>query len=274
MDAVSATPFTVGIPLIARAAAYDWAVVQHLFRLTLRSLSKQTDAHFRIVVAGHDRPDTDTEPACLDFIEADWPTEAVRSDNLDSGRKKALINAHVRSSGGGYLMFVDADDWVDTRTVATVRARLPPGPGGLIGGVVASGYAIDLRNRRALPIPHPDVFNGGFHELCGSSTVALVDPGAASAVRRDPHSVLHEHYRWEDACREHGVVSARLDLVGAYLVNTSANHSTSHGPFAEWRQRFDAEVAARGDAIDAALLARFGLDEGDVRDLAATLTPR
>ena len=268
------TPFTFGIPLIARAAARDWVLVQGLLDVTLQSLAAQTDRRFRIIVAGHDEPESGTAP--FDFVRADWPAESVRPDNLDSGRKKALIAAHA---GAGHLMFVDADDWVDTRLVATVRAKVVPGtldPAGapIIGGVVGRGYAIDLRNRRALTVPHAEAFAGGFHELCGSSTVALVDPEAATKVGRDPYAVLHEHYRWDDTCRAHGVASVRLDLAGGYVVNTGANHSTTHGPFAAWRRGFDAAGAGNGCALDEVLLARFGLDGDAIRGVAALLAAR
>ena len=269
---MSASPFTFGIPLIARAVAHDWALVQALLRLTLRSLAAQTDGRFHIVVAGHDRPELGADAAPFEFLHAGWPTEAVRADNGDGGRKKALIADHV-GLRGGYLMFVDADDWFDTRLVASVRSQVDPGPNGPIGGVIGDGYAVDLRNGRALPIPHPDAFAGGFHELCGSSTVAVIDPGAAEAIRREPYAVLHEHYRWEETCRAQGVASVRLDLVGGYVVNTGANHSTAHGPFAAWRRRFDAAVATSGCPVDDTFLARFGLDAASLRAAHASMMP-
>ena len=270
---MSATPFTFGIPLIARAAAQDWSVVQALLRLTLRSLAAQTDRRFCIIVAGHDRPNVGAGAPPFEFHQADWPAEAVRSDNGDAGRKKFLVAEHV-GGRGGYLMFVDADDWVDTRIVASVRAGVGAAADGPVGGVIRHGYAIDLRNRRALPIPSAGAFTGGFYELCGSSTVARIDPGAEATIRRDPYALLHEHYRWEDTCREHGVASAPLDVVGADVTNTPAHQSTSHGPVTSWRRDFDVAVATEGRDVDDAFLARFGLCGHDLRGVDALLNPR
>ena len=56
---MSGEPFTFGIPLIARAAAQDWPLVQALLGLTLRSLAGQGDRDFRVIVAGHERPTID-----------------------------------------------------------------------------------------------------------------------------------------------------------------------------------------------------------------------
>jgi hypothetical protein len=54
----SAEPFTFGIALIPRACARSWALVETLLDLTLRSVRAQSDQNLRVVVAGHDRPDS------------------------------------------------------------------------------------------------------------------------------------------------------------------------------------------------------------------------
>jgi len=72
-----AEPFTFGIPLIARTATRTWPLVKALLNLTLTSVRGQTDADFRIVIAGHDRPYTAPDDARTTFIAADWPAEAV-----------------------------------------------------------------------------------------------------------------------------------------------------------------------------------------------------
>ena len=94
-----AEPFIFGIPLIARAAARNWPLVQALLELTLTSVHRQTAQDFHIVIAGHDRPDLPLD----DARTTDWPAEAVSADNLDSGRKKHAINELVLARGGGRL---------------------------------------------------------------------------------------------------------------------------------------------------------------------------
>ena len=253
---MSAEPFTFGIPVIARAAAADWRRVEALLALTLRSIGGQGDQAFRVIVAGHDRPDVEAAVPS-EFLRADWSVEAVRADNLDRGRKVQAINEAVLATGGGLLMFVDADDWVDTNLVAAARATIRPGE---IGGVIEWGWAVDLRGRRALPIPHA-AFDQSFDRLCGSRVGARVDPQGRDALHRDPYAVLHEHYRFADLARERGAVCRPLDVSGAYVVNTAINHSEAHGPFAAWRRSFNDTVARIGVPADNRFLARFGLDE-------------
>src|SRR6266571_3107223 len=126
-------PFTFGIPLIARSAARNWPLVEALLELTLTSVRGQTDQDFQIVIAGHDRPHVPLDDTRTTFIAADWPAEAVRADNLDSGRKKCAINELVLERGGGLLMFLDGDDWVDVDLVETARTMIGPDH---IGGLI------------------------------------------------------------------------------------------------------------------------------------------
>lgn len=259
---MSADSFTFGIPLVARASARNWPLVQALLELTLTSVRAQTDQNFNIVIAGHDRPRATFGDSRITFIKADWPAEAVRSDNLDSGRKKHAINRLVLDRGGGLLMFLDADDWVDTNLVRTARAAI-----GLshVGGLIDTGFATDVQSLRAAPIPHPGIFDGGFHEVCGSSTIARLKPDHPDPLRRDPYSVLHEHYRWVEVVSEHSAELVRLPLSGNYVINTSENHSEVHGPFADWRRTFTDGVSREGDVIDDAFMALFGLHLEQVR---------
>ncbi|WP_102959838.1 glycosyltransferase family A protein [Mangrovicella endophytica] len=262
------TPFTFGIPLIAREATRNWPLVEALLGLTLRSVAAQTDADYRVVIAGHDAPSCVDDDPRITFLPADWKAEPVRADNLDAGRKKHAINAHVAAEGGGFLMFLDADDWIDTRLVATCRAGITAEH---VGGIVTTGFAVDAQGLKAAPIPHPAIFDQDFHRICGSTTIARIEPGSDDPLRRDPHAILHEHYRWIEVAAEHGGQVARLDLLGAYLVNTSQNHSETHGPFADWRRSFTAAVSHEGEPVDDAFAARFGLTRDAIAAVVETV---
>ncbi|WEX10116.1 glycosyltransferase family A protein [Chelativorans sp. AA-79] len=250
-------PFTFGIPLLPRACARDWPMVERLLGLALTSALAQTDQRFNVIVAGHERPQCLPEDARVSFLRADWPVEAVRPDNRDRGRKTDLINRHVLDHGGGLLMFLDADDWVDTRLVGTARSHIGPNDA---AGVIQNGYAVDFRRLKAAPLPHPDIFDGSFHRICGSSVVLKLKPDDPDPVRRDPNRLLHEHYRVVETAADAGFGLARLPVLGCYLVNTSDSHSEVHGPYAEWRREFNEGVNRLGRRLDDAFTARFGLD--------------
>lgn len=264
-------PFTFGIALVPRALARNWALVEALLDLTLASVRAQTDADFRVLIAGHDRPRTamDGDPR-LGFLPADWPVQGTGPNNDDSGRKKHALNDHVLARGGGLFMLVDADDWVDRRTVAAARACIGPGQ---VGGLIQAGTILDFQSQRMAALPHPDIFPDAFHRLCGTSTVAALRPDAADPVRRDPFSTLRSHHRWLEVAQEHGVPLAPLPVSASYLINTSENHSDLHGPHLAWRRTLTEAVNAQGRDLDDAAAAPFGLDAASVRAAAARFFP-
>jgi hypothetical protein len=265
-------PFTFGIALIPREAASNWSLVETLLDLTLTSVRAQTDPNFRIVMAGHDRPRAIAGDPRVTFIDADWPAEPEPGPhNADGGRKKHAINEFVLARGGGLLMFLDADDWVDVRLVEAARAVIGPGQ---VGGLIETGFATDFQTLRAAALPHPGVFGGGFHRVCGSSAVARLSPELADPVCRDPWNVLRSHHQWVEVAREHGVELARLPVSGNYVINTSENHSQTHGPYAEWWRSVTKGVNREGSPLNDAFTARFGLATSRVRAASERFFPR
>lgn len=250
-------PFTFGIPLLPRACAGDWSRIETLLDLTLRSVLAQTDADFRVLIAGHDRPEQLPDDPRIQFLQAEWPAEGVRSDNLDRGRKTQMINCNVRDTEGGLLMLLDADDWVDRALVEASRATISPDQ---VGGLIDAGFAVDFRSLRAAPIPHPHIFDQPFHRICGSSSVLKIEPGNSTPLHADPYSILHEHYRLPEAAAAHHGKLASLPVLGAYLINTSENHSETHGPFVDWRRVFTDAVNRWGEPLNQSLAGQFGLD--------------
>jgi hypothetical protein len=256
-------PFVFGIPLIGRAAASDWALVDRLLQLTLHSVLAQTDQDFMVVLAGHDRPPAWEQLVASDprfaFIRADWDPEPPSAANDDGGRKKFLIKQRVREAGGGLLMFLDADDWVDRDLVRAARAGMTQQD---LGALIVNGTAVDCPSRKAVPFPVSDAFPFAFHQLCGSSTVARIDVSSDDPARRDPHAALGSHHEWEERAQRQGWRLARLEIQGAYLVGTNHSHSESHGPFADWRRSFAEAVRTRGEPLREDMLRRFGVPAG------------
>jgi hypothetical protein len=255
-------PFTFGIPLIARRSAGNWPLVEALLDLTLASILAQSDQSFRIVIAGHDRPALPSG-AGFEFIAASWSPEPVRPDNLDSGRKKFLIQSFVLETGGGLLMLLDADDWVDVGLVRLACQHIGPDA---IGGYIPTGFATDFRTLNAAAIPDRDVFDGPFQRLCGSCAIARLDPGASDPLRRDPFAVVHEHYRWPESAEALGASLVPLPAKGNYVVNTTGNHSETHSPFKAWRRHLNHSINSHGRAVDDSFLSQFGLSLGRVRE--------
>jgi hypothetical protein len=255
-------PFTFGIALIPRASAQNWPLVEALLDLTLSSVRAQRDPDFRVVIAGHDRPRSLPADPRVAFLEVDWPAQDPGPHNADSGRKKHAISEFVLDRGGGLLMLLDADDWVDIHLVEAARTRIGQDH---VGGLIDRGLITDFRTLRAATLPHPHVFDGEFHRICGSSSIARLRPEEPDPLWRDPCTALRSHHEWVEAAQAHGAGLARLAVSGNYLVNTSENHSEVHGPYAAWRQSLTACVNREGHAIDGRAAARFGLSLDHVR---------
>jgi hypothetical protein len=263
-------PFIFGIPLVARSCAGDWAVIEHLFSLTLRSLLAQTDHDFRVILAAHDVPAAWAnlaETSRFSLIRADWKPEPQTSANDDGGRKKWLIKQAVRNSGGGLLMFLDADDWVATDLVETTRAVMRPHH---VGAIITDGFALDYTSLHAARFPIDGAFDGPFHTLCGSSTVGRIVPSATEQHRLDPHMALGSHHEWEVQAARNGLTLARPPTSGVYMVGTGENHSEHRGPFAEWRRHVTQTVQSRGTVLSAELAKTFGQN---IQDLLASVRP-
>jgi hypothetical protein len=159
-------------------------------------------------------------------------------------------------------MLVDADDWVDVRLVEAARTMIGHGR---IGALIERGVIANFQTLRVATLPHPHVFEGAFHRICGSSSVARLRPDASEPLHRDPCHVLRSHHEWVERAQEHGAELVRLPVSGGYLINTSENHSEVHGPYAAWRRELAACVNREGYAIDGAIAARFGLSPDQIR---------
>jgi len=266
-----AEPFTFGIALIPRASARNWPLVETLLELTLSSVRAQTDPDFRAIIVGHERPRAALGDPRIRFVEADWPAEDPGPHNADSGRKKHAINELVLNEGGGLLMFLDADDWVDMRLVEAARAAIGRDR---VGALIEAGLVADFQTLRAVSLPDARVFAGAFHRVCGSSAVARLRPEAEDPIARDPWNALGSHHQWVELAKEHGAELARLPVSGTYLINTSENHSEIHGPYADWRRTFAGQVNDAGNALDDRSAARFGLSLERVRAASRRFFPR
>lgn len=266
--------FVFGIPLIARSRAADWERVDALLGLTLCSVLAQDDPDFEVLLAGHDVPPCWPALTAGDrrfrFLPARHEAERPTGRNDDAGIKKWAIKEEVTRGGGGLLMYLDADDLVARNTVAAARAGIGPVS---VGGVLARGVILDVASGQAAALPDPRIYDGGFHELCGSSTIARIEPTSDDPVRRDPYEVLGSHHVWPERAAEAGLRLDWLEVWGAYLVNSGQNHSETYGSHAEWRRTLNAALLRAGHPFGPDLAARFGLGPDALASLAASRPP-
>lgn len=113
------------ISLKSKRVSRDWEKVQNNLGLTLRSLLNNTDGNFRVIIAGHEKPDIEE----LNDKRVTWlsvtfpPPSNSQKATSDKRRKRMVIGAFLRKNGfSGYFMPLDADDWIHYRFVEYIRS--------------------------------------------------------------------------------------------------------------------------------------------------------
>jgi hypothetical protein len=213
-----------GIPVKSRVVSADWQQVGRLLTNTLRSLLNQTSPQFKILVAHHEVPDTPyRDDPRVEFLPLELPPPLYKQEMMvDKNRKRELVAHRLRREGGGYLMYVDADDLVSNRV-----AQLVAEGGSPHGYVIERGYELDAASKTVRWAPR-------FDRLCGSSSIIHFTPAdlpetpfAPGAVRLRRYMDLG-HAHWSRLAQSEGRPLAPVPFPGAvYVVNTGENHSVA-----------------------------------------------
>ncbi|UVI28628.1 glycosyltransferase family A protein [Paenibacillus spongiae] len=114
------------ISLKSKLVSRDWEKVQDNLAKTLRSILRNTDQNFRIVIAGHEKPKIEEmKHKRVTWLSVDFPPP--KNSNGFSGdkmRKRKAIGVYLRKiKFSGYFMPLDADDWVHYRFVEYIRSQ-------------------------------------------------------------------------------------------------------------------------------------------------------
>ena len=117
------------ISLKSRIVSRNWDHVQASLSKTLRSILRNTDQNFRIIIAGHEKPDIkEIEHSQVTWLSVDFPPPVPPGNALefhvDKRHKRRVIGAYLREIGfSGYFMVLDADDWIHYRFVEYIRSQ-------------------------------------------------------------------------------------------------------------------------------------------------------
>lgn len=151
-----------GISLKSKRVSKDWNLIEKNLSKTLRTILNNTDKHFQVVIAGHEKPDI---PEMLDkqvtWLQVDFdPPTKPKGFSPDKFKKRTVIGTYLRKSGfTGYFMPLDADDWVHYRFVEYIRSQPITD-----AFVIEKGFMTNIKNQEIWL--REDFFKG-----CGSGAI-------------------------------------------------------------------------------------------------------
>lgn len=177
------------IPLQAKSNDEQWSVVSGLLGVTIRSILRQTDPRFRILICGQDRPDmADLDDPRITFIQisAPRPGAETKEKRRDKSAKKNILLRAAQENADGYVMLLDANDLVHHGLVDYVITTGNPN-----GYLVETGFLEDMATgTMALS---STLLKKPFHQYCGSCSV-LPSPRTAD----DMDFLLRPHAAWAE----------------------------------------------------------------------------
>jgi hypothetical protein len=205
------------ICLKSKRHSADWNALSKLLSATLRSILASSEERFRIVVAGHEKPDVEElkDPRAV-FLEAPFPVPEQPSGH-DRWMKRVVIGAWLRKRTRKRVrvMFLDADDLVHKQLV---RAALRSSP--RVSLVVDKGYRFDLGNGVLQPI-------GRFDRKCGSCFLPVFRRDELPRHwqdKRSSYAKFRTHAKFRALCAELGKPIETMDFFAVVYVS---NHAES-----------------------------------------------
>lgn len=203
-----------GIPLISKGASVNWGHTVDLLQNTLSSIAQQTDKRVHTFIACHDTPPIHQRfQNMVTFLPIETPIPVTMNEmRADKGRKKQEIGAHLRTLGGGYLMFLDSDDLIDKDLAAYVLNTKNP-----FGYIIKSGYEYYSSTNSLL------LQKGNFDQLCGSCAIFNLHPQDLPKNAEDKdcfYSKLQSHREFENVCRQHNRPLSSITFPAAIYLRT------------------------------------------------------
>lgn len=209
------------ISLKSKKWSRNWDTVQENLSKTLRSIFNNTDQNYRIIIAGHKKPNIKE----LNHKKVTWLgvkfalPKSPRGFFWDKTRKRRVIGAYLRKIGyTGYFMPVDADDWIHYRFVEYIRSQ--PISDAFIFN---NGFMVNLAKKEVW-------MRNRFYGGCGTSQIFYFknDEFPISSRKKDAFKV-----NFKVTIRHHGRVQKHLSKI-------KKNYKMVNFPLITW-------VLAHGD---------------------------
>lgn len=261
--------FAFAIPLMPKAAAADWELVQRNLRRTISSALLASEGHSAsIYVACHDEPDlADTSHEKVHVRSVPFPptldpTIAMR----DRSKKRRFIGAWLREhiSDSVFVTFLDADDLVHRNIVSHTLSN----PAGSY--FIDEGFLMDAENGLLLRRSE------NYYLTCGSSFICRFTKDELPQSWEDeeaPFSLFgagreQGHHVYPEIAADLGRPSERIPFAaGVYVVNHGENHWTT----VKGRKR---KMHRPSDIVSPVIARRILETDFAAHDLAAQISGR
>lgn len=203
------------ISLKSKTVSLNWERVQDNLSKTLRSILRNSDQHYRILIAGHEKPDiTELQNDRVTWLPVDFPPPAdTYHFSPDKMNKRRVMGAYLRDIGySGYFMPIDADDWVHYRFVEFIRSH-----------PITDAFILD-KGIMANTSLHEAWLRKGFYRGCGSSAVYYFSNHDLPATSRR-EDVQHSLF---------GLSIMDHKTVGSHLVELNKDYTMIDFPLVTW----------------------------------------
>jgi len=256
------------IPLKSARVSQNWSLASQLLEQTVRSACAQTHPDFHVLIICHEKPTGVNFPQNCSVIEAPFaPPSLTVADGLntddalftmrsDKGRKLLYGLELVRSNGGRYVMFLDADDLVSNRLASFVAEHQ-----GEHGWYIDAGYKMNHGSRWFYP-------RRRFYEECGSSHILRSDLAPFPRNQPDYRKDLDDYYvrRYvahayiNDKLKKLGYPLRPLPFYGGiYLVNAESFYANAFRKKDTWL-RILGRWLIKGRRVLPTLQGEFGIE--------------
>ncbi len=221
------------VPLKSSQVSQSWPTVSQLFERTVKSLCRQTNPNFRVIVVCNEKPEIKFQHPNLEYIQIALPQvpTTMAERRFDKMQKFLIGIRRAKEMGCSHIMLTDSDDCV-SRSLAEFVVNNPQADGYFF----KQGY-IYKNNQKRIQIEKKR-----FNMYCGTSHIIKSDwydvseenlariPNSISTDRQLPRDILHLYYRhryFADAFKSQGANLQPLPFLGSvYILGNSENIST------------------------------------------------
>lgn len=208
------------VPLKSKKIARSWQRTSQLFERCLRSICRQTNSNFTVIVVCHEKPEIEFTHPNVHYIEVDF--KIPDKDNFiekekDKGKKIITGLRYARQFSVNHAMVVDADDCLSCH-LAEFTARFPDAEGWFLH----RGYVYQESS------PWIYYRKSHFYSWCGTCNIVRLDLFDLPEIERiheyPDERIIYHHRTIKDLLADRGVILQELPFAGAtYIIGHGEN---------------------------------------------------